>query len=229
MADLQKKLIILPDNPLCGISTYKDTLNLATGACTRQIKKLVFNGNESGWKKSGTYADRFFIRDILTNCGSTSNPAYCSHFQQVFSNTNRPAGTFIIEEPASTNKPFNVQISSASWTPTDFTDWLKLQYANGTPVTVWYVLATPEETTISVPSGLTGTVEGYLNQDGTPTSTNPIYPTANNVEIWQHSLRKLTIATEAVDTTVQPSEFTATWTGWHDANVKEWDGSQWNE
>lgn len=30
-----------------------------------------------------------------------------------------------------------------------------------------------------------------------------------------------------VDTTVQPSEFTATWTGWHDASVKEWDGSQW--
>jgi len=28
-----------------------------------------------------------------------------------------------------------------------------------------------------------------------------------------------------VDTTVQPSEFTATWTGRHDASVKEWDGS----
>lgn len=30
-----------------------------------------------------------------------------------------------------------------------------------------------------------------------------------------------------VDTTVQPSEFTATWTGWHDASVKEYDGSDW--
>lgn len=30
-----------------------------------------------------------------------------------------------------------------------------------------------------------------------------------------------------VDTTVQPSEFTATWTGWHNASVKEWDGSDW--
>ena len=30
-----------------------------------------------------------------------------------------------------------------------------------------------------------------------------------------------------VDTTVQPSEFTATWTGWHNATVKEWDGSDW--
>lgn len=30
-----------------------------------------------------------------------------------------------------------------------------------------------------------------------------------------------------VDTTVQPSEFTATWTGWHDSSVKEYDGSEW--
>ena len=30
-----------------------------------------------------------------------------------------------------------------------------------------------------------------------------------------------------VDTTVQTSEFTATWTGWHNATVKEWDGSDW--
>ena len=30
-----------------------------------------------------------------------------------------------------------------------------------------------------------------------------------------------------VDTTVQPSEFTATWTGWHNNLVKEYDGSDW--
>ena len=33
--------------------------------------------------------------------------------------------------------------------------------------------------------------------------------------------------TISIDTTVQPSEFTATYTGWHDSTVKEWDGSQW--
>lgn len=30
-----------------------------------------------------------------------------------------------------------------------------------------------------------------------------------------------------IGTEVQPSEFTATWTGWHNAVCKEWDGSQW--
>lgn len=46
---------------------------------------------------------------------------------------------------------------------------------------------------------------------------------------WQHSLRKLTTATEAVDTTVQPSEFTATWAGWHDVSVKEKSENLWDE
>lgn len=33
--------------------------------------------------------------------------------------------------------------------------------------------------------------------------------------------------TITVETTVQPSEFTATWTGWHDSSVKEYDGTDW--
>lgn len=33
--------------------------------------------------------------------------------------------------------------------------------------------------------------------------------------------------TITIDTTVQPSEFSATWTGWHDAYVKEYDGTNW--
>ena len=94
-------------------------------------------------------------------------------------------------------------------TTEEFRAWLAAQYANGTPVTVWYALATPEETTVTVPSGLSGTEEGYLNQSGTPTPTNPIYPTANIVEIWLHSLKKF----EGTD--------------WINATVKEWDGSDW--
>ena len=45
---------LLPDNPLCGISTYKDTLNLATGACTRYVKKLVLDGSEAWNLYDGT-------------------------------------------------------------------------------------------------------------------------------------------------------------------------------
>lgn len=67
-----------------------------------------------------------------------------------------------------------------------------------------------------------GTLTRRVDSDGsvlpTPTTTQitmPSIPTtdgANNI---------------TVDTTVQPSEFTATWTGWHDSSVKEYDGTNW--
>ena len=80
-----------------------------------------------------------------------------------------------------TNKNLRIRPNNVSGidNTTAFKTYLAEQYANGTPVTVWYVLATPETEQIAVPSGLTGTIEGYLTQSGTPTQTNPVYPIAN--------------------------------------------------
>ena len=60
---------------------------------------------------------------------------------------------------------------------------------------------------------------------------------------WLHSLRKLGNYADTVSgisiptiagansfdvlTTLKPSEVSLTYTGWHDASVKEWDGSEW--
>lgn len=67
-----------------------------------------------------------------------------------------------------------------------------------------------------------GTLTRRVDSDGsvlpTPTTTQITMPSIPTTE----GANSIT-----VDTTVQPSEFTATWTGWHNANVKEWDGSQW--
>jgi hypothetical protein len=91
---------------------------------------------------------------------------------------------------------------------TDFITWLQNQYANNTPVTIWYALANEETTTVNEPLMKIGNYADTLsNATAIPTTEG-----ANSI---------------TVDTTVQPSEFTATWTGWHDANVKEWDGSDW--
>lgn len=69
-----------------------------------------------------------------------------------------------------------------------------------------------------------GTLTRRVDADGsvlpTPTTTQITMPSIPTTE----GANSIT-----VDTTVQPSEFTATWTGWHNASVKEWDGSQWNE
>lgn len=165
--------------PLCGISTYKDELNLATGACTRRINKLVLDGTEK-WVSKGNPATFRYENSPIPYTLARS-VCYCSHFknlpwQQVIITNNSFAVEF-------TSNPDTINIRCDDYsTVEDFKAFLAAQYANGTPVTIWYVLATPTTETITVPLGLSGTVEGYLNQSGTPTPTNPIYPTANGVK-----------------------------------------------
>lgn len=101
-------------------------------------------------------------------------------------------------------------VTDVATTAASFNQWLADQYAAGTPVTIWYVLAAPETAIVNEPLMKIGDYADTLsNAAQIPTTEG-----ANSI---------------TVDTTIQPSEFTATWTGWHNANVKEWDGSQWNE
>lgn len=171
---------LLSANPLCGISTYKDTLNLATGACTRHIKRWVLDGSES-WGESGTSINKFFVlnfQDTSTRTGLE----LCSHFVRTnIVGDNTTVGFNIINNGTQIRlRPENVSSTSLS----DFTTWLTQQYTADNPVTVWYVIAIPTTETITVPSGNVGTVEGYLTQSGTPTPSTPIYPTANEVLGW---------------------------------------------
>lgn len=59
-------------------------------------------------------------------------------------------------------------------------------------------------------AAMSGVIMYYVKAEATTeTVTAPSIPTADGAN------------SITVDTTVQPSEFTATWTGWHDAEVKE--------
>lgn len=94
---------------------------------------------------------------------------------------------------------------------TDLATWRQFlynQYAAGTPVTVWYVLETPTTDIVNEPLMKIGDyADSISNAASIPTTDG-----ANSITI---------------DTTVQPSEFTATWTGWHDSSVQEYDGTDW--
>lgn len=171
----------LISNPLCGINTYKDTLNLATGACTRQIKKLVLTGDETFYRdKERTDSWRFYSDTLFS---SKYNVSLCSHFDYI--GTNRVNDTDDIGFSLFSASQFGCRCpKSVANTINELKSWLAQQNANGTPVTVWYVLAEPETETIAVPTGLSGTVEGYLNQSGTPTPEAFIYPTANTAKGW---------------------------------------------
>lgn len=201
----------LKDNPLCGISTYKDELNIATGACTRKIYKFILDGTED-WKVLSSDNSKYYL-DYLENDylrASLQVTYMCTHYipyEQTVSATLVPN----LKMSMSSGTAQRLYIADSNFTTTDqFKTYLQQQYAAGTPVCVWYVLATPTTETITVPSGLSGTVEGYLNQSGTPTPPNPIYPTANTVEQW-FDLKQYIMGN----------------IGWNDTTVKEWDGSEW--
>lgn len=165
--------------PLCGIGTYTDSLDLSTGILTRRIKKLVLTGAETDWRVAGEGSTRLYNHTIGTGI-SYSSEALCNVAKYSDSITTSSGVAFnVVAYQGSIVIRFHA-IEYA--TLADFKSYLAAQYAAETPVTVWYVLAEPEVSTITVPSGLTGTIEGYLIQDGTPTPESPIYPTANGVK-----------------------------------------------
>ena len=172
----------LKENPLCGIDTHKDELNLSTGACSRQIKKFVLTGKEYWTLQS---INSYGIANLWTRLPVdfiSHRLGLSSHLSvQTTPIANTETEGFYL---TSRNVLYIRIDATRASTAADFKAYLATQYANETPVTVWYISATPTTETITVPSGLSGTVEGYLNQSGTPTPTNPIYPTANTVEQW---------------------------------------------
>lgn len=170
------------NEPLCGIGAYTDSLDLFTGILTRRIKKLVITGNEKWTFRTGQPSNVYFIEFRSTNF--IRNIALCTHY------INQDSGTFnqlenkhcIVDLSSDGIRSF-IGIRDSSYnSAAAFVSYLEAQYAAGTPVIVWYALAEPETETIPVPSGLTGTIEGYLIQNGTPTPETPIYPTASGVK-----------------------------------------------
>lgn len=171
--------------PLYGIGDYKDILNLSTGVLTRNIKKLVLTGEETitGYNMSATGIG--FRIDLRTMKMNMRNNGYCTHFQPQLT----PSGSGIdgVTFGANSNSiyfTFSAE-SVAAYNLTNLESiktFLATQYANGTPVEVWYVLETSETETVTVPTGMTGEIEGYLTQISTPTPEHPSIPKWNGKE-----------------------------------------------
>ena len=168
----------------------------------RQIKKVVLDGTES-WEdvsipSQDTYRYRINISDTAKD-GSIVT-AICSHYIYYYGsagvgfNIGSGGGQLYIRD-------------ANCATDTDFKTYLTQQYAAGTPVTVWYVLA----------ESTTGIVNEPLRKIGNyaDTVSGITIPTITGKDTFD------------VQTTLKPSEVSLTYTGWHDASAKEWDGSEW--
>ena len=152
---------------------------------TRKIKKLVLTGEENF--NTDTYL-RFsiFIGDIKTSTSRTGH-SYCSHYECLYH-----------AEPYD-NDWNNVYYQSGGTlylhdrrfdTVTAFKSYLAQQYATGTPVTVWYVLAEPTTGIVNEPLMKIGNYADTLSKSQAGVSI----PTNNGS------------TTVDVDTTVKPSE-----------------------
>ena len=176
-----------------GVTTH---IYLGSTQTTRLIKKLVLTGDEQ-WQSNDEGTNNAFFYINLDS--PTASYGLSTHFtkQNIWS-SNTVVGFGFEGTTMVRIRPDN----AATLTTSSFKQWLAAQYANGTPVIVWYVLATPETAIVNEPLMKIGDYADTLsNAASIPTTEG-----ANSI---------------TVDTTVQPSEFSATWTGWHDAEVKE--------
>lgn len=180
------------------ISSGGVTTNIYLGSTQtiRQISKLVLTGTEN-WedRPNYTYADRFVLQSVTIPRTSTN---LCTHFAVEYSSQQTYPYLWI-----NNGEQIIINYSEKGTTTlAQFKQWLADQYTNGTPVIIYYVLATPTTGIVNEPLMKIGEyVDTLSNAASIPTTEG-----ANSI---------------TVDTTVQPSEFTATWTGWHNAYVKE--------
>lgn len=163
---------------------------------TRNIAKYEFTGQETNIDYNSLYT-RFEV--YLSNAKSNGvrlTPAFCSHYQII--SDGRAIGDVPYESLYSdVENSTRWFIKTADYTTVaDFKTYLAQQYANGTPVTIWYILATPTTGTLNEPLRKIGDYSDSVSVSNLPTTG-----TAEQFD---------------VDTTLKPSEVSLTYHGWHE-------------
>lgn len=140
----------------------------------RRIRKLVLAGDESWtYTESGT-KKRVYLRGFDT---AIAQIPLCTHFTGTDFVSYPDNGYFTLNAISATQSLIfgvsNMGITSES----DWTTYLAAQYAAGNPVTVWYVLATPETAIVNEPLAKIGNYvdELVIDPNITPqTGTNTL-------------------------------------------------------
>ena len=168
---------------------------------TRQIAKYEITGLEGWISRSGSPANIFFCEKQSTNY--VSNLAICSHYinQDEGSFADLQDKHFLLRVASSGDKTYltirDSTFPQSNEGASQLSQYLQQQYANGTPVTVWYVLATSTTGIVNEPIRKIGTYADSV--------TNPVtIPTSGTAQSFD------------VDTTLKPSEVSLTYHGWHE-------------
>lgn len=173
---------------------------------TRKIKKFVLTGKETIYRdkeREGSW--RFYTEKLIS---AKSLTGICSHFENISINdiNNSDNIGFSIFNGAQFGCRCPKSIAN---TVTDFKAYLAQQYSAGTPVIIWYVLATPTTGIVNEPLRKIGDYADEVSGITIPTITG-----ANTID---------------VDTTLQPSEVSVNYKGWHPIiDVHRFNGTSWD-
>lgn len=155
----------------------------------RRIKKAVLTGEESDWINAAIITATDAYQNATAIAGYKREAFYCSHMVATTSSDSTTTHGYIGQRlTLCMDKTLGLD------TVDKFKAYLAAQYAAGTPVTVWYVLATPETGIVNEPLAKIGDYADELHS----TDAGVSIPTAKG----QNTL--------TVDTELQPSEMTIT-------------------
>lgn len=206
------------------ISSGGVTTNIYLGSTqtTRQIEKYVFDGTQSIYSCVRTTDNQNYccvfrfsdigmtdIKDYFADMSGIDYPIFISDrfvnkdsSKRAYYN-NVSAGEMGANNTGTGWNRYVIFCVSGLTTAEDYQTWFAEH-----PTTIYYILGTATTAAVNEPLMKIGDyVDTLSNAAQIPTTEG-----ANSI---------------TVDTTVQPSEFTATWSGWHDSSVKEYDGTNW--
>ena len=133
-------------------SAVEDTFDFNTKTLTRNVKKVEFTGNELSW---GDYGGKNDVEGLsFQYYGHIDKTlgyqmSYCSHFKNIDNawGIGYTGQTGIYSDHTSYAYQYFRAPKGRSDIDTlaEWKTWLQEQYANGTPVTVWYVSSATEE------------------------------------------------------------------------------------
>lgn len=173
---------------------------------TRQVKKLVLDGTEN-FTLASTDTNRTVCQMSLRGC--KGNYGFCTHI--IWKSSYQSSEYNRLVWTTTSGGTLFISLSNEyleSQTAAGFKSYLAAQYAAGTPVTVWYVLAESETAVVNEPLMR---IDDYADE-----VSGVSIPTTDGVN------------TLSVDTTVQPSEVSVNYHGWHMGTVHERVSGEWD-
>ena len=150
---------------------------LGESQTTRWIGKLVLDGTEN-WNRSTKYTGSFYayLSDIAPSARAYS-PILCTHAVDWSLN---PQGQYHYGSAIVDDNSLSLWFFDSYVTSKDFKNYLAQQYANGTPVTVWYIFANKRTVTRNEPLRKIG---DYADTIDSTQATAQIPTTVNSTTI----------------------------------------------